>query len=54
MSNPRTIPKKRLGFSYICLEDYELYQNFDDTELKERSNFLSNDKVNFLQKGCGH
>ena len=34
MSTPGTVPKHRLGFSYILSEDYEFYQNFNDTELK--------------------
>ena len=34
ISTPGTVPKHWLVFSYIFSEDYELYQNFDDTELK--------------------
>ena len=30
MSTPGTVPKHWLRFSYIHLEDYELYQNVDD------------------------
>ena len=31
MSTPGPVQKYWLGFSYIHLEDYELYNNFDDT-----------------------
>ena len=34
MSTPGPFPKHWLGFSYIRSEDYELYLNFDETELK--------------------
>ena len=32
MSDPGTPPKHWIGFSYISIEDYELYPKFDDTE----------------------
>ena len=31
ISTPGTVPKHCLGFSYMHLEHYELYQNFNDT-----------------------
>ena len=35
MLTPGTVPKNWLGFIYIFSENYELDQNFDDTELKK-------------------
>ena len=49
MSTIRTVPNKWLEFSYIRSEYYELYQNFDDTELK-KSDHTSNDKFKLF---CG-
>ena len=37
ISTPGPVPKYWLGFSYICSEDYELDQNFDDIKLKKQS-----------------
>ena len=39
-----TVPKHWIGFSYICSEDYELDQNFEDTELKNHTT-QSNDII---------
>ena len=49
MSNLGTDLKSWLGFSYICSEDYELYLNFDETELKMKSDNSSNNKVKSFQ-----
>ena len=32
ISTPGPVPKYWIGFSYICLEDYEFDKNFDETE----------------------
>ena len=48
MSTPGLVPKNWMGFSYIRLEDYQLDQNFDDTELKKQSENTSNDKVKYF------
>ena len=34
MPTPGPVPKHFLVFSYVRLEYYELYQNFDDIEFK--------------------
>ena len=50
MSNPVTVPKHWLGFSYIRSEDYELDENFDDTELKNNQNTRPTIKLNYFSK----
>ena len=50
MSNPGPVTKKLLRFSYIRSEDSELDINFDETELKNKSDYTSNIKVKFLHE----
>ena len=45
LSTPGPAPKHWMRFSYILSEDYELYHNFDDTELKNKPDNTSNDNV---------
>ena len=45
LSNPVPVPKHWLGFSYIFSEDYELGMNFDETEMKSKSDRSVNDKI---------
>ena len=39
------VPKRWIGFSYIHSKYYNLDQNFDETEIKRKSDHSSNDKV---------
>ena len=48
--NSSNIKEHWLGFVYICSEDYELYQNFGETETSQKSDHTSNDKVKFILK----
>ena len=48
MSTKGPAPKYWLVSSYIRSEDYDLDHNFDDTEIKNQSENLSKNKVNFL------
>ena len=48
ITNPGTVPENWLGFSYIRSEDYELDQNFDDTELKINQTTHPTIKLTFL------
>ena len=48
MSTKGQAPKYWLVSSYIRSEDYDLDHNFDDTEIKNQSENLSKNKVNFL------
>ena len=41
--------KHWLGFSYIYSKDYDLYQNFDDTEFRKLYH-TSNDKVKIFRE----
>ena len=45
MSTPGPVSKKCLGFSHISSEDCELDLNFDETEVKIKSDRTSNHKV---------
>ena len=50
ISTPVTVPKHWLGSSFIPLEYYELDMNFDETEMKIKSDHSSNDKVKLSHK----
>ena len=45
MSTPGPGPKYWIGFSYIRSKDYELYLNFDGTEMKSKPYHSFDDKV---------
>ena len=49
-STPGPVPKHWLGFSVIRSEDYELDQNFDDTEFKNNQTTHTTIKLNYFAK----
>ena len=52
ISTPGTVPKHWIGFSYIRSEEYELYQKFDDTELKNNQTTHQTIKFKTSRKYC--
>ena len=50
MSTTGPVPKHWLGFSYIRSQYYELYQNFDDIELKKNHTTNPMIKLNYFAK----
>ena len=50
ISTPGMVPNIWIGFTYIRSEDYELYQNFNDSGLKRKPDHTSNNKVKIFAK----
>ena len=53
ISTTGTVPKRWIGFSYILSEDYELYLNFNVTEMKNKLDHSSNNKVKLFCENIG-
>ena len=50
ISTPVPVSKNWLGFSFIRLEDCDLYLNFDETELKKNQTTHPTMKLNYFAK----
>ena len=50
VSNPGSVPKHWLGFSYIRSEDYELDHNFYDTSFLKQSKHTPNNKEKLFRE----
>ena len=48
ISTTGPVPKHCLGFNYICSEYYELYLNFDETQIKRKEQNFPNKKDKIL------
>ena len=50
ITTPGPVPKYWIGFSYIRLEYYQLYLDFDETEMRGKSDHSSNNKVQLFRE----